>query len=220
MTPDTTPAKAARKKWLAIALPLMLLIGAGVWMVNGMGADSKTDVVIDEQEPAQRVYTRAERPAALTWMERGQTKLEAGNVALAATYFDNAVAVGVDDISVEIAKKFWTSDMGLAFDSSKVEAIANTLSDRGKAEILAMMGESHLRGTPDSVTIDTKLGISLLERAAALGNMDAEIMLENFKTGRDVPIMSESQVGSVIIDLGDIDTTPEPPRTTEAYDEK
>lgn len=219
MTPDTAPAKPARKKWLATALPLLLLIGAGVWMVNGIGADTKTDVEIDEQQSIQRVYTRAERPAALTWMERGQKKLEAGNVERAAAYFDNAVAVGVDDISVEIAKKFWTSEMGLAFDKAKVEAIADSLSDRSKAEILAMMGESHLSGVPAPVTLDTKLAVTLLERAAALGNMDAEITLENFKTGRNVPIMSKAQVGSVIIDLGEIDTTPEPPRTIEAYDE-
>lgn len=208
------------KKWAAIGLPLMLVIGATLWMVQGMGKD-KAELLTQNgaaQADVKTAYTSAQRPAALTWMQRGEKKLAAGDIDTATDFFNKAVAVGVDDISVSIATRFWRAD-GVPFDTAKVEAIAQQLSDAAKAKIWAMMGEDYLSGTPDHIDIDTKRAIDLLERAAALGNMDAEITLDNYQTGRDIPNMSESQVGSVIIDLGDIDTTPETPRTIEAYDE-
>lgn len=147
----------------------------------------------ETQTPVPMNYSIYDKPEALTWMQRAQKKQTAGKFDTARLYYDKALAVNVEDINYQIAIALWNADNGLPWDAAKVETIAESMPPPRQRALLSLMGRSYLKGSPDHIPKNIEKALTLLTKAKDMGDLDSRLMLNNYNTGRNVPLIGQSQ---------------------------
>ena len=170
--------RATNTRWLA-AIPIVLLIGAGLWFLKGQGSSSKNSAKGERQSYEEKVenYDRYQR--ALTWYDRAEKKRKADKPKAAFKLYDKAAAIGDPYINKILIDRYMSAKDGFDYDFDKAETLIRALPENQQGPPLLKLAWQHENGAR-GLTVNEARAAELLELALSAGYAPASMRLFNF----------------------------------------